>query len=501
MRDAGGTMQWVSKGAFRVQGDDWGNYWYVQIINDTEAIVYTPQQLQSPSEWRVTAQWENDGWGGVGYLIEHWEYVPNMVPSALWEAFARYNQSNSNPYAIANYTNELAAPFRGEPFKLTEQDLIDATPGFYYNVARPQSNSGYTEGSNYRVIAAWCVKDALNAKGFQGDKWLALPEIQAYIATGAAEGMSRWQATQESDDDFGALIAIIAGAAILVATGGGGITALLGQATAAGEVAASAALTATEAASIVETWSVAEYATAVSTQAFAAEVAAAATADIVSAVNTLSDVAQNVSTVQNAVVTLHDAAANSVQVAANAGDPVLELTANQLTETASNLSSEIINTSNTLTETVGEVAQASSQVENAAQTLEQAISDITSQTAGDSVPSLSEALNQITDAPTSALPPTTTNPTSVISEIAKQLKISPSTALNVFTKLFSRTGGTGSTPTYVRRPNAPSDYQELVNQYTQNQENYGIGIDVSGLIKELALPIGVIVAAILLKGK
>lgn len=498
MRDAGGSMQWVPYGMFRVAGDEWGNTWYTD--NESQNL---PIPLLPANEWKVEAFPSGDEWGTVSYRISRWQYVPNMVPSELWEAFARYNQSNSDPHAIARYTFELAAPFRGEPFNVTLQELIDATPNFYYNVARPQSNSGYTEGSNYRVIAAYCVKDALNAKNFEGEKWYQLPEVQAYIARGAAEGISRWQATQEDDGDFGFLIAIVIGAAVAVATGGGGITALLGQATAAGEVAAGAALTATEAAAVVEAWSAAEFATAVSTQAFAAEVAASvavASTELTEAIYAISDVAQNVSTLQDAVSTLTNASAELSPYVAETGDAVLELTSQQLAESSANLADDLVNVSNATTDTIAEIAELQTHVEGVTQSIPEALQDITEIVADTPSTPVDAPINATPN--TNAIPPVTNTPSEVIGEIAKTLKISPTTALNVFKMLFAKSGGTPQAPTYARKPNAPSDYDQLLQQYQQSQENYGVGFDLTGITKDLIIPALIVAGAyIATKGK
>lgn len=137
--------------------------------------------------------------------------APLAPPRTLEEALERYDQSNFDSDSAAKMARMLGAPLR-----LTEQRMIDAVPVFG-DYHRAQFNSGYTEASNYVLIAVRVVADALTRAGGDGAAYIALN--QQNILNGAQQAQARWQATQKPDNAFGAIMQIAAIAAAIY-TGG-----------------------------------------------------------------------------------------------------------------------------------------------------------------------------------------------------------------------------------------------------------------------------------------
>lgn len=153
--------------------------------------------------------------------------------AAIEDALQAYNQSNFDVAATAAKMREL-----GGPLGLSEAQLAAAVPVFG-DYHRSRLNSGYTEGSSYGYIAAQAVKDALKARGQDGDAWFNGAPVSNYLASEDAQARQRWQATQEDDGglfglgSFGTVLGIAG-----LALGGAGALGLLGEGLGAGALGA-----------------------------------------------------------------------------------------------------------------------------------------------------------------------------------------------------------------------------------------------------------------------
>ena len=155
-------------------------------------------------------------------------------PVTLEDALSRYNQSNFDFRYVAASMRKIAGTYG-----ISDLELIAVVPVFgEYHKAAYQS--GYTEGSDYATIAAQGIKDAMLRKGLPGYAWLSTPQVQAFIAQGAQEMQTRWQATQKSDSGFGSfgIVGLIAAVAAAYFTGGASLA--IEGADVAGYVAAEA---------------------------------------------------------------------------------------------------------------------------------------------------------------------------------------------------------------------------------------------------------------------
>jgi hypothetical protein len=127
---------------------------------------------------------------------------PNYLapkPTTLEGMLQQYNQSNFDVNGVANQMRQLAAA-QG----VSEQQLIASIPGTFQNTfntgGRSKDVNGFTEGSNYNVIALASVRDAMNAAGKSGTDYFNAN--QGYVHGGANQAQQRWQETQK-DDSFG----------------------------------------------------------------------------------------------------------------------------------------------------------------------------------------------------------------------------------------------------------------------------------------------------------
>jgi len=111
--------------------------------------------------------------------------------ATLEDVLGQYNQSNFDIGSTAALIRQL-----GQPAGLTEAELAAAVPVFG-DYIRSVYNSGYTEGSNYNVIAQQAVSDALKARGANPAPFLQA--TQSFVDQGAQQAQQRWQATQEPD--------------------------------------------------------------------------------------------------------------------------------------------------------------------------------------------------------------------------------------------------------------------------------------------------------------
>ena len=121
------------------------------------------------------------------------------TPTSLETMLQQYNQSNFDVSGVANQMRQLAAS-QG----ISEQQLVASIPKTFQDTfntgGKAQDVNGFTEGSNYNVIALATVRDAMNAVGKSGTDYFNAN--QGYVQGGANQAQNRWQETQK-DDSFG----------------------------------------------------------------------------------------------------------------------------------------------------------------------------------------------------------------------------------------------------------------------------------------------------------
>lgn len=111
--------------------------------------------------------------------------------ATLEDVLGQYNQSNFDIGSTAALIRQL-----GQQAGLSEAELAAAVPVFG-DYHRSVYNSGYTEGSNYSVIAQQAISDALKTRGANPAPFLQA--TQSFVDQGAQQAQQRWQATQEPD--------------------------------------------------------------------------------------------------------------------------------------------------------------------------------------------------------------------------------------------------------------------------------------------------------------
>lgn len=174
--------------------------------------------LYDPTQWRFDGEnwtrangeygspfWSDDGGSGmlpgVVRLIDIDQGV--SAPRSIEEALQRYDRSNFDVGATANYIRQI-----NSQLGIPEEQIIAAIP--VAGEAHKQSvGHGYTEGSNYQGIAAEAITNALRDMGYADRADYVAQKLQPIVDQGGADAYNRWQQTQEDNSlwarmvDFG----------------------------------------------------------------------------------------------------------------------------------------------------------------------------------------------------------------------------------------------------------------------------------------------------------
>ena len=451
-------------------------------------------------------------------------YVPPAPPATVAAMLTTFNQSNFNADITAQYVNQLATPFRGAPYYLTDAQLMTAVPVFG-NQHIAQTGSMYTEGSNYRAIAARVVSDALDAKGFPGGAWYASPVITLLVQQGSAEGIQRWQATQVSPDNWLSAIGIIVAIGIAIVTGGGGLIGLVSDALSeAGAAAAGAAASADAAATLIAAENAIDVASLISTVGDAGAMVSSNISTLIEAndyANTLlvnaTDATQQATQIANMVQAVDNPSLQLTMDQFVQATQTIEEHAASLVDTTQGALENISNQTQALNETIDTVNQT---FENSPIQLDENVvpsipnidpPSIPSPTLPD-FPTIDNPVTSFTPATpdfptindtTAKLPLQVTDLKTIADKIGQTVSnVTPSQAFSLASTLYKLIAGVPNTPSavYARQPGGPSTYGQLQRYYDSlnADNNYGIRPNLSPLYKQLGIPALILLGAYLL---